>query len=409
MLLGIIMAILLIVGIALTAKKDTNSAGSIILSVCAAIGGVIALGLLFLLLMIAAAPWWVVLAATALVGFIVAVQMFLIWGKLKKKKVWRPLLAGILLCVGTLGGYIGHLAWLNSNTVAEPSDFFFRYAPYGMDSEVAVLDEPSALTLDSDLPRMDGATALFPVYSSFARAVYPESALGTGNIREVLDCRTTTRAYEKIVDGEADIIFVAGPSEAQLEYAEEMGVELTFTPIGREAFVFFVNSGNPLEDISYDDIRGIYSGRITRWEELGVKGLGDIRAFQRDEGSGNQSALQRLMAGEELMTPIEEDVVDGMGGIISRTADYKNYRNAIGFSFRFYSTEMVKNDRIKLLSINGIEPTLENIENGTYPIASEFFAVTRSDADENTLRLLEWIQGEQGQSLVEATGYTPIG
>ena len=70
---------------------------------------------------------------------------------------------------------------------------------------------------------------------------------------------------------------------------------------------------------------------------------------------------------------------------------------------------MVVNDQIKLLSINGIEPTLENIENGTYPIASEFFAVTRSDADENTLKLLEWIQGEQGQALVEATGYTPIG
>lgn len=410
MFFGILVAIMLIVGVILTAVKSTHYAGRIILTVCAAIAGVAMMGMVFVMLLIAGTPtWWVILAAVALVGLIAAAQMCLIWGKLKKKKVWMSLLAGVLLCVVTIGGYVGHQAWLDSITMAEPSDFFFRYAPYGEDSEVAVLDEPSDLTLDSNLPRMDGATALFPVYSSFARAVYPESALDTNNIREVLDCRTTTRAYEKIVDGEADIIFVAGPSEAQLEYADEMGVELTFTPIGREAFVFFVNSGNPMEDISYDDIRGIYSGRITRWEEMGVSGLGDIRAFQRDEGSGSQSALQRLMAGEELMTPIEEDVVDGMGGIISRTADYKNYRNAIGFSFRFYSTEMVKNDRIKLLSVNGVAPTLENIENGTYPIASEFFAVTRSDADENTLRLLEWILGEQGQALVEATGYTPIG
>ncbi len=130
--------------------------------------------------------------------------------------------------------------------------------------------------------------------------------------------------------------------------------------------------------------------------------------FQRDKGSGSQSALERLMAGRELIKAPEEDVIDVMSGIITRTADYRNYKNAIGYSFRFYSTEMAGNEQIKLLSINGVAPTGENIENGTYPIASEFYAVTRTDAGENTIRLLEWIQGEQGQSLIEKTGYTPL-
>ena len=64
--------------------------------------------------------------------------------------------------------------------------------------------------------------------------------------------------------------------------------------------------------------------------------------------------------------------------------------------------------KVKLLAINGVEPTIENIENGTYPLASSFYAVTRSDADENTRALVEWICGPQGQALVEKTGYTPI-
>ena len=114
------------------------------------------------------------------------------------------------------------------------------------------------------------------------------------------------------------------------------------------------------------------------------------------------------MTGKALMEAPKEDVVSGMGGIITRTADYRNYKNAIGYSFRFYSTEMVKNDMIKLLCINGVAPTLENIENGTYPIGGDFYAVTRSDADENTLKLLEWVLSSQGQELVEKTGYTPI-
>ena len=63
---------------------------------------------------------------------------------------------------------------------------------------------------------------------------------------------------------------------------------------------------------------------------------------------------------------------------------------------------------MKLLEINGAAPTVENIENGSYPLASSFYAVTRGDADENTLALLDWICGAQGQTLVEKTGYTPL-
>ena len=114
------------------------------------------------------------------------------------------------------------------------------------------------------------------------------------------------------------------------------------------------------------------------------------------------------MGDKELIKPIEENVIGDMGGIISKTADYKNYKNAIGYSFRYYSQEMVKNNQIKLLNIDGTAPNLENIENGTYPITSEFFAVTRSDADENTKKLLSWVTSNQGQELVEKTGYTPV-
>ena len=163
-----------------------------------------------------------------------------------------------------------------------------------------------------------------------------------------------------------------------------------------------------IEDITFEQIQQIYAGELTQWEALGVKGLGNVRAFQRDAGSGSQSTLVRLMGEKPLMTPPKADVVDGMGGIIEQTADYKNYKNAIGYSFRFYATQMVKNDQIKLLKINGVAPTMENIENGTYPLASHFYAVTRSDASENTKKLLEWILSAQGQELIERTGCTPL-
>ena len=69
---------------------------------------------------------------------------------------------------------------------------------------------------------------------------------------------------------------------------------------------------------------------------------------------------------------------------------------------------MVKNKHIKLLSLNGVYPSEENIDNGTYPISSNFFAVTRRDKSVNVQKFLDWMTSEEAQSLVKKTGYTPI-
>ena len=314
---------------------------------------------------------------------------------------------------GVIGGAEGYEAYIRSITLVEEFDYR-TYMPFREGSLVQTLDEPAAFRFSAEdkLPRMDGATALFPVYAAFCQAVYPPSLAEEkpSDLNKVITCSTTTTAYKDIVDGRRDIIFVAGPSEAQEAYAAERGVELVYTPIGREAFVFFVNPKNPVDGLTLEQIRGIYSGRITNWEELGAKGLGKILAYQRDEGSGSQTALKRfVMRDTPLMQPEKEEVIDGMGGIVEQVSAYKNRRNAIGYSFRFYCTALMKGFDIKLLAVEGVAPTVENIENGSYPLASSFYAVTRSDADANTLALLEWITGPQGQALVEKTGYTPIG
>ena len=336
-----------------------------------------------------------------------------LWGFARKKGFYLPIiiLIGILI-VGAISVSLYENYEDNIPTVGENENILANYTPYGENSKVAVLEEESAFKLTDDLPVLDGATALYPIYSGFARAVFPKETIediARFEKNDYLKCSTTTEAYRNIVTGEADIIFAALPSEEQQQFARDNGVELVYTPIGKEAFVFFVNAKNPIDNITMEQIRSIYSGKTTQWEELGVRRFGNIRAFQRDEGSGSQSTLQKLMAGCELMTPPVDDVIDGMGGIIKRTADYKNYKNAIGYSFRFYSTEMVKNNKIKLISIEGVNPSLENIENGTYPLASYFYAVTRKDADKKILDFLEWIKGEQGQKIIEMTGYTPLG
>ncbi len=413
----IISLVLIVTGICLNIKTKKKRLGKILILIGS--GALLGLFSLLLFLIISLTSMHPVFYSTVMFAISIIIFLsvaFLLKGSIKKKKVYIPLI--IVLCVIGLitGGYASYQNYLeNIPTIREGSDLLSLYSPYTEDTCVATLDEASTLQISEDIPRMNGATAMYPVYSAFARAVYPKHTLehivtGLDYHEEYnyLACNTTSTAYNMIVAGGADIIFVGGPSEAQEQYAKDNGVELIYTPIGKEAFVFFANSKNPIDNITLDNIKDIYSGKTTKWDQLGVKGLGDIRAFQREEGSGSQSALERLMGDTPIMSPPTENVVWGMGGIIEKTADYKNYKNAIGYSFRFYSTEMVQNSEIKLLSINGVYPSLENIENGTYPIASTFYAVTRSDADDNTKALLEWILSPQGQELIEKTGYTPL-
>ncbi len=330
------------------------------------------------------------------------------WFNIKRFAAW---LACALLVGGCIGGVTAHDNYIRSITLREYFDYQ-TYEPFREDSLVQTPDEKATLLFSKDdaLPRMDGATALYPVYAAFCQAVYPEPDAEDHEFYwDTITCSSTTMAYRNIVDSSCDIIFVARPSEEQEAYAAEKGVELVYTPIGREAFVFFVHPDNPVEGLTLDQIRGIYSGEITRWDQLGVEGLGEILAYQRDEGSGSQTALERfVMRDTPLMPADREKTLDGMGDIIDRVSAYQNHRNAIGFSFRFYSTALMKDFDVKLLEINGVAPTIENIENGTYPLASSFYAVTRSDADANTLALLDWICGEQGQALIRKTGYSPI-
>ena len=321
----------------------------------------------------------------------------------------------LAVCLLSLG-YIAHGIYQDSlPTVDDRSLMLLDYQPFSRDNQLVTLDEPADFQLETPWAlRLDGATALYPVYAAFAQAVFPESD-DYVPFHSTVECNGTIDAYQRLINGEVDMIFAAAPSQAQLEAAEHAGMELHMTPIGSEAFVFFVNSKNPITGLTVEQVRGIYTGAITNWSQVGGRRQ-SIRPFQRAENSGSQSALQRLMGDLPLIEPEEEDRVAGMGGIIREVASYRNYRNAIGFSFRYYATEMVRNGDIRLLALDGVEPTKETIRDSTYPISSYFYAVTAApigkpapeERNETMAAFLNWILSPQGQTLVEETGYVGL-
>ena len=270
-----------------------------------------------------------------------------------------------------------------------------KYLPFDDHAQTANCDTDFQLT--GELPILDSAAALYPITASIVNAVYPsgcyqyDATTNQFSDDSSLQMNNTPKAYKKIVDGDTDIALLAPPSEEQKAYAEEKGVSLEFVPVGKEAFVFLVNADNPINSLTTDQIRDIYSGKVHNWSELGGKNA-HIAALQRNEGSGSQSSFLRFMGD---MTP-QKDYLTFLG-------------SAIGFSFRFYVDGMVADNGVKMLALDGVFPSKENVRNESYPIVNTFFAVYRTDnANPNVKKLLEWMFSDECQGIIEDTGYVSV-
>lgn len=346
-----------------------------------------------------------VVLATISVFVIPAILIPLILVK-NKKKVLK--IEGIALAVylAAISVNVGINAYNESITInTSPNIDVNLYLPFEEESRIAKLDKEASLQLSEDLPVVDGAAAVFPVYSAFVNATYPDTVeLYDGTF----EYNNTVGGYMFLAEKQTDIFFGAYPSEEQIAYAKELGTEFEYTPIGSEAFVFFVHKDNPIDSLTVEQIQGIYSGEITNWKEVG--GANEkIVAFQRNEGSGSQSMLVRFMDGKPIMKAPSEQVNDLMSGIIERVSDYKSTTASIGFSFRYYVEGIIQNPNIKMISIDGVAPTVENIKNGSYPVVGPLYAVTyKGNDNENVGRLLEWVLSEEGQEIIEKTGYAGI-
>jgi len=351
------------------------------------------------------------------ISYLTIIAFFILWNINKSKKLYL-LLVIPLFCTFVMPYIIYNIRYIriqiiseyqksieNIPTVGEYGINLYEYWPFKQNNLLARLNEESTIKLIDNLPILDGATAFFPIYASFVQAVYCE--YNFSNMQ--LLCSRTEKAYENLLEGNVDIIFCLEPSDLHLKQFQDNGLKLRLIPIGKEAFVFFVNKENSINNLTIENIRNIYSGKILNWREL--NGLDqNIIAFQRPKNSGSQTIFEKIMSNTAIIKPRMELIPTEMAEIINRVANYRNFPNAIGYSFLHYSTEMVKNDQIKLLSINNIFPSDETIQDGSYPFSEYIYAIyiDSENKNENIELFIEWILSSQGQILISKTGYIPI-
>jgi len=268
------------------------------------------------------------------------------------------------------------------------------------------------------MPMLDGSTATIPITAELYRQFfgYTDDQVQAS---PVVWHSTTHQAYINLID-RADrtgqgvptsLILVSPPSDEEKQMAAERGVGLDITPVSLDGFVFITHKDNPVDSLTPEQIRGIYTGRITNWNQVGGPDRA-ITAFQREANSGSQTTMEHLvMQDEKMMDPIKALYLMSMGRLVDAVAEYENGPASIGYTYYYYINNLYRNDNIKVIRVNGIAPTNDNLISGTYPYTAQTVAVIRADeppgSPARTLR--DWLVSPAGQDVIELAGYCKAG
>lgn len=199
---------------------------------------------------------------------------------------------------------------------------------------------------------------------------------------------------EAAASGTADI----GNSSRYLK-AEEKAKGVAENIVAIDGIAVITDPANSVEDLTKDQLTGIYNGTITNWKDVGGAEQ-PIVVIGREAGSGTRSAFEEILDVADACKYSNE--LDSTGAVMAKVASTPG---AIG-----YVSLDVLDDTVKTLKLDGTEATAENIKAGSYFLSRPFVMATKGEiADQNDLvkALFDFIYSEEGTELVKSVGLIP--
>jgi len=256
----------------------------------------------------------------------------------------------------------------------------------------------------STYPRVNGSTACLPLLVGVMAKV---CGITTEEAEPLVSISGGTGAvWDWLLYNDGMAVVYEAPEENKALIAEK---NLDIRPYGIDALVFIVNKDNPVDNLTTEQLIGIYTGKITDWSEVGGN-QGPIVAYQRNQESGSQTLfLSLLMKDIKPQTPPSEQMPGFMSGLIDAISNYDGSGSAIGFSVYYYAELMYTYPNLKILSVDGVKPSVETIAKRAYPFVNEFYLVIGNpDQDLNLAALHQWMLSEDARQLLIDLGYIPI-
>jgi phosphate transport system substrate-binding protein len=166
----------------------------------------------------------------------------------------------------------------------------------------------------------------------------------------------------------------------------------------------YVNEGNPIKELSIDQLDGIFTGRIKNWKEVGGND-GPIIIYSRENSSGTYEFFkENVLKGKDFAARAQ--TMQGTSVLLQAVAKEKN---GIGYGGAAYGAG-AKHIKVKKNDASAaVEPTEETVLNQSYPIWRYLYVYVNPELDKGEVaKYLGWIRGDEGQKLVKDVGYYPL-
>lgn len=209
----------------------------------------------------------------------------------------------------------------------------------------------------------------------------------------------TAAGIKSLIDGNIDICTASRnlkPFEAKAlaDYYGSLG--LVFL-VAKDALSIYTNPQNPVDNLSSDQLRKIFTSQINNWNEVGGVDT-TIQTVIRNPNSGTYLYFkEHVLEGEEyasnsMVIPQTKDIVKLVEENI----------NAIGYGGMGYTGNVTH------IKINGVEPNEQNVRNDTYPIIRYLHFFTTKYPTGEVKRFIDWVLSPAGQSVVRRSGFIPL-
>ncbi len=229
--------------------------------------------------------------------------------------------------------------------------------------------------------KMSGSTSVQPLAEELTQAFMKENP----KVQITVTGGGSGVGIKDAADGKVNI----GNVSRDLKDSDPKG--LVATTIAKDAIVIVVNSKNPADKLTTDQVKKIYTGAITNWKDIGGKNA-PIIVNSRTAPSGTFDFFKEKFLGEDnVIATAKQHASNGL----VRHAVAGN-ENAIGFiSMGFLDSS------VKAPTLDGVKPTLENAKNGTYKVIRPFVMVTKGAPTGLAKSFLDFVLSSEGQSIVK--------
>jgi phosphate transport system substrate-binding protein len=208
-----------------------------------------------------------------------------------------------------------------------------------------------------------------------------------------------------LINGTTDICEASRPmkDKEKEEVKTKRNVSVVEIPVAVDGLAIYLNAANPVKELSLEQLKGIYTGKITNWKDVGGK-AGMIIAYSRENNSGTYAYFKEHVLGNADFYPS----IQTLPGTSAVTNAVAKDPKSIGYGGIAYAKgihhAMIKKDA----DSPAIEPSMENVLTGKYPISRYLYWYTAGAPAGEMKKLADWVLGPEGQKLVQEVGYYPL-